>query len=189
MVVADPSHLHKLYSQNGDDGYLYPFLNPLLLAVCRRVVELGDAAASHSTAPMREPTSPRSIRDAARQALERSVQVASASLQGSEWHNAASAPYAVADALWPLANLLWRIYAARRLHTQAAELAKTFRNLTPSEEVRLEARGGGMSAGTLAETYYWRGRLGVVLLDFRWAKGWLEKAWGLCPEDAWSQRR
>ncbi len=176
-----------MYSQNGDDGYLYPFLNPLVISVCRRVVELGDVAASYSTSPMREQSSPRSIRDAARLALERSVQVASASLQGAEWRQAMEADFAVADALWPLANLLWRIYAARRLHTQAAELAKTFSNLVPSEEVRLQARG--TSEGTLAESYYWRGRLGIVLLDFRLARWWLEKAWGVAPEEGWQQRR
>ncbi|GMK56778.1 hypothetical protein CspeluHIS016_0306180 [Cutaneotrichosporon spelunceum] len=177
-MLSIHSNLHKLYSQ--DDG-AYAFSTPLVLGLCRRVVELGDIAAAASTAPMREPSSPRSIRDAARQALERTMQVASAPVS----QDTAEAQYTPADALWPLANLLWRIYAARRLHTQAAELAKTFRNLSPSEEVRL-ARG--VPASALAETCYWRGRLGIVLLDFRLARWWLEKAWALCP-DAWQQRR
>ncbi|CAK9780153.1 hypothetical protein CC85DRAFT_260142 [Cutaneotrichosporon oleaginosum] len=188
-ILAVHSHLRKLYSQNGDEGYLYPFLNPLMIAVCRRVVQVGDIAASYSTASMREQSSPRSIRDGARQALERSIQVASAALQGPEWNQASRADYTVADALWPLANLLWRMYAARRLHTQAAELAKTFSNLVPSEEERLRARGHVLSTGTLAESYYWRGRLGIVLLDFRLARRWLEKAWGVAPDDGWKQRQ
>lgn len=81
------------------------------------------------------------------------------------------------------------MYAQRRLHTQATELDKTFRALVPSEESRLETRGGYISAAAVAESYYWRGRLGIVLLDFRGAKRWLDRAWRLAPADAWQQRR
>lgn len=138
---------------------------------------------------MRDQASPRGIRDAARLALEKSIQVSSASLQGPEWRSTAEADYNVTDALWPLANLLWRVYAGRRLHQQATELAKTIRNLTPSEDIRLAARGRLVSAGTLAESYYWRGRQWIVVLEFKNARYWLEKAWGMAPEDGWSQRR
>jgi hypothetical protein len=41
----------------------------------------------------------------------------------------------------------------------------------------------------ICESYYWRGKLGVVLLDMRNAKYWLDKAWRFCPEDAWQQKR
>lgn len=81
------------------------------------------------------------------------------------------------------------MYAQRRLHTQATELEKTFRALQPPEEKRLAARGGYISAADVAESYYWRGRLGVVLLDFRGAEKWLNKALHLAPADAWQQRR
>jgi hypothetical protein len=77
----------------------------------------------------------------------------------------------------------------RKLHTQATELSKTFSVIQPSEEKRIAARGYHIPQTAVAESYYWRGRLGVVLLEIRGARSWLEKAWKMCPEEAWQQRR
>ncbi|BEI99806.1 hypothetical protein CcaverHIS631_0408490 [Cutaneotrichosporon cavernicola] len=83
------------------------------------------------------------------------------------------------DIKWPIASILSTVLIF------ATELAKTLSNLSPSEQVRITR---GVPAGVLAESYYWRGRLGIVLLDFRLARGWLDKAWSVCP-DGWQQRR
>lgn len=61
--------------------------------------------------------------------------------------------------------------------------------MQPSEKSRLESRGHVVARTDVCESYYWRGRLGVVLLDMRNAKWWLDKAWAMCPPDAWQQRR
>ena len=112
------------------------------------------------------------------------------------------------DILWPLANILWRIYASvrparrsrlasraeskrrsqRKLHTQSTELQKSLSAMTPPEEKRLSSRASFVRQTDVCQSFYWRGRLGVVLLDMRNARYWLEKSWGICP-DVWQQRR
>lgn len=79
--------------------------------------------------------------------------------------------------------------AQRKLHTQATDLSKIFAGIQPPEGKRLAARGHCIPLTAVAESYYWRGRIGVVLLEMRMAHRWLEKAWDMCPEEAWQQRR
>lgn len=110
-------------------------------------------------------------------------------MNAAEWNSELNRNDSVGDIVWELGNILWRQYAQRRLHQQATELAKTFGALQPSESTRLEGRGFMLAQSTLAQSYYWRGRLGVVLLDFRQSRDWLERAWKACPEDGWQQRR
>lgn len=180
---TDTSELQKLYETQDSEGYTNAYLSPIMLTICKRVASLSHTAASLSNEPIRSDDSARSIRDIARQALERTLRICDSRDDDPR------GDFAVGDILHALANILWRMYAQRHLHTQAAELDKRFRGLQPSEEVRLEQRGDFISAAIVAESYYWRGRLGVVLLDFRTAAWWLEKAWRLAPVDAWKQRR
>ncbi|KAL1410580.1 hypothetical protein Q8F55_004593 [Vanrija albida] len=189
-MVAVHVELHKLYSsQDGDGGYAYPCLNGLVVEVCHRLVELSAAAAALSTAPIRDEHSARQIKDTTRQCIERSLQVSASHMPASEWAAELNRNDSVGDILWELGNILWRQYAGRKLHQQATELAKTFGALQPSEGSRLEGRGFMVAQSTLAQSYYWRGRLGVVLLDFRQSRDWLDRAWRNCPDGAWQQQR
>lgn len=77
----------------------------------------------------------------------------------------------------------------RQLHTQATELIRTIASLSPAEDKRINARANDLRPTDICQSYYWRGRLGVKLLDMRGAKFWLDKAWGWCPSDSWQQRR
>lgn len=61
--------------------------------------------------------------------------------------------------------------------------------LQPHEEKRLNSRGTRISACDVCQSWYWRGRIFVILLNTRRAKHWLDKAWGAAPPDAWQQRR
>ncbi|KAL7420838.1 hypothetical protein Q5752_004791 [Cryptotrichosporon argae] len=189
-LVAAHTEANKLYATTAPDGgYAYPFLNSLILGLARALVRLSAHAASLSPHPIRDPRSPRQIRDTTRQAIERSLQVASSPMTEAEWAAEVGRSASVADALWPLANVLWRIYAQRKLHTQATELIKSLSSLSPAEDKRLAARAHAVAQTAVAESYYWRGRLGVVLLDPRNAKYWLDKAWAFCPPGAAAQRR
>jgi excinuclease UvrABC nuclease subunit len=91
-----------------------------------------------------------------------------------------------------LGDLFITVQAAndqRKLHTQAAELIKTFQSMQPAEGKRLVSRANWIRNTDVCQSYYWRGKLGVTLLDMRNAKYWLDKSWKFCPEDAWKQRR
>jgi hypothetical protein len=68
-------------------------------------------AASLSTAPARDARSSRSIKDTTRQTIERSFQVASSTAASNEWEEIVGRAHVVGDVIWPLANILWRIYA------------------------------------------------------------------------------
>ena len=155
------------------------------------------------------------------------MQVAASSTSDTDRTEGIEREYVIGDNLWPLANILWRIYAEvspyvldkspippllgqpfpleqrlsqdmfqadahpakRKFHTQATELQKTLSTLLPHEEKRLFSRSRYIRQTDVCQSYYWRGRLGVVLLDMRGAKYWLDKAWGVCPDGAWQQRR
>ena len=68
-------------------------------------------------------------------------------------------------------------------------MQKTLSAMNPPEEKRLASRGLYIKAKDVCQSYYWRGKLGVVLLDMRGAKYWLDKAWAVCPTGSWQQRR
>lgn len=106
---ADRSELQKLYGTSDAQGYAYPFLNQLILAICRTLVSISHVAASASTKPIRDHASPRGIKDATRQAVEKTMQVASAHMDGGEWGR--QGQDGVGDILWALGNILWRLYA------------------------------------------------------------------------------
>lgn len=180
---------NRLYATSSDSTYAYPFLNPLILNLARSLVRRSSRAAFLSHHPPRSPRSPRSIRDLTRQTIERSMQVAASSTSDTDRTEGIEREYVIGDNLWPLANILWRIYAERKFHTQATELQKTLSTLLPHEEKRLFSRSRYIRQTDVCQSYYWRGRLGVVLLDMRGAKYWLDKAWGVCPDGAWQQRR
>ncbi|ORY32307.1 hypothetical protein BCR39DRAFT_464718 [Naematelia encephala] len=182
---------NKLYSQTTPDtGHLHAQMNPLILSLCKRLYMLSERAAKASPHPPRHSLSPRSIRDQTRQVVEKSMQVAQSNVQPGLWdEQQANGRALVGDGAWALANLLWRIYAERKLHTQASALGRTFENMRPTEERRLAARGHLIRLTDVCQSYYWRGRLGVVLLDARGAKYWFDKAWSICPSSAFKQRR
>jgi hypothetical protein len=77
----------------------------------------------------------------------------------------------------------------RRLHQQSVELVKNVTSLSPHEDKRLATRGLHVRQTDLCGSYYWRGRVFVILLEMRQAKFWLDKAWKMCPEGASQQRR
>ncbi|WVQ97325.1 hypothetical protein IAU59_004436 [Kwoniella sp. CBS 9459] len=187
---------NKLYAVSNDDGtYAHAFLNPLIVALAKLFVKASNKAAATSTLPLRHPNSARSIRDSTRQTIERSMQIANSNMSESEWNVAGNQQHAVGDIVWALGNVLFRIYAERKLHTQAADLSKTLSSLSPAEDKRLSSRGYFVPATEVCQSYYWRGKLGVVLLDMRGAKYWLDKAWRYCPgtdihgRECWDQRR
>ncbi|OWZ64837.1 hypothetical protein C366_05935 [Cryptococcus neoformans Tu401-1] len=186
------SEANKIFGLSDTEGSAsYAFLNPLIKRLSQKVSQSSDAAASLSTYPLRHPKSARSIRDATRQLIERSMQIASVPMSELEWNNAREQQHAVGDIIWPLANELFRIYAQRKLHTQSTELQKSLHNLIPPEDERLTSRRNSIRATDVCQSYYWRGKLGVVLLDMRGAVFWLQKAWTTCPQDTsgWKQRR
>lgn len=130
------------------------------------------------------------------------MQIASVPMSEVEWNNARDQQHAVGDIIWPLANELFRIYAQvrqsvsitsaiaankptpkRKLHTQSTELQKSLHNLIPPEDERLASRQRSIGVTDVCQSYYWRGKLGVVLLDMRGAAFWLQKAWATCPQD------
>ncbi|WWD17899.1 hypothetical protein CI109_102344 [Kwoniella shandongensis] len=183
---------NKLYGMTNQDGqYIHAFLNPLILILAKNLVKVSSRAASLSTLPLRHPKSARSIRDATRQVIERSNQIATSNMTESEWNEFANSEHLVGDTVWGLANVLFRIYSERKLHTQSTELQKTLDKLLPREEKRLTSRGHLIPQTEVCQSYYWRGKLGVVLMDMRRAEGWLDRAWAVCPDDkgAWKQRR
>lgn len=108
-MLANVSELQKLYSTSDAQTYAYPFLNHLILAVCRTLVNISHVAASASTKPIRDHASPRGIKDATRQAIEKTMQVASSHMDSGEWGK--QGQDAVGDILWALGNILWRLYA------------------------------------------------------------------------------
>lgn len=120
------------------------------------------------------------------------------------------ADYTIGDNIWPLSNILFRIYSQvslhsgqkveaevgwsvlmrqRKLHAQSVAQIRAISKMNPSEEDRLSKRGGYLSQADLAESYYWRGKIGVVLLDFRNAKRYLDQAMELCPVAGYDQKR
>lgn len=103
--------LHALYAVQVDGAYANAFLNSLVLTVSRRLVALSVEAAAQSTLPIREAASPRSIKDATRQAIEKSMQVSACHMGEGEWAIEAHKSESVGDIMWPLANILWRLYA------------------------------------------------------------------------------
>ncbi|EAL21817.1 hypothetical protein CNBC5190 [Cryptococcus deneoformans B-3501A] len=186
------SEANKIFGLSDAEGSTsYAFLNPLIKHLSQKISQSSDAAASLSTYPLRHPKSARSIRDATRQLIERSMQIASVPMSELEWNNAREQQHAVGDIIWPLANELFRIYAQRKLHTQSTELQKSLHNLIPPEDERLTSRQNSIRVTDVCQSYYWRGKLGVVLLDMRGAVFWLQKAWATCPQDTsgWKQRR
>ncbi|KAK8865915.1 hypothetical protein IAR55_001063 [Kwoniella newhampshirensis] len=183
---------NKLYAMSRADGaYIHAFMNPLIVILAKGLVQLSSRAASLSTLPLRHGKSARSIRDATRQVIERSNQIATSNMTETEWNEGVGQQHVVGDVIWSLANVLFRIYAERKLHTQSTELQKTLHNLVPREEKRIASRGHLIPQTEVCQSYYWRGKLGVVLLDMRGAKYWLDKALGVCPELqlGWKQRR
>ncbi|WVF70602.1 hypothetical protein IAT40_005394 [Kwoniella sp. CBS 6097] len=189
---------NKLYGMSNDDGsYPHAFLNPLIVNLAKMLVKASNQAAEYSSLPLRHPQSARSIRDSTRQTIERSMQIANSNVSESEWNATGNQQHVVGDIVWALGNVLFRIYAERKLHTQAADLSKTLSSLSPAEDKRLSSRGYVIPATDLCQSYYWRGKLGVVLLDMRGAKYWLNKAWKFCPgsgsdvhgQEGWNQRR
>lgn len=189
-LVGLYNEANKLYGTTSGDGrYVNAHLIPVILALAKELVRVSQYTASLSTLPPRDSRSPRSIRDTTRQTIERSMQIASTSFPDAEWYAQSSQPAVVGDLIWPLANILWRIYAARKLHTQAAELIKTFSSLTPAEDKRLSSRSRAVKTTEVCQSYYWRGRLGVVLLEMRNARYWLDKAWRTCPQQSYQQNR
>ena len=121
-----------------------------------------------------------------------------------EWAQNARAEHSVGDIIWPLANILWRTYsevscrdiawwteltAQRKLHSQAVEIEKHIVRLVPSEDVRMRDRAPILRQTDICESFYWRGKVQVVLLNMREAKQWLDKAWLTCPESSHIQRR
>ncbi|RSH92915.1 hypothetical protein EHS25_008361 [Saitozyma podzolica] len=184
------SEANRLYGMSSSDGpHLHAFLNPLILILARSLVQKASTAASLSTVPARDARSSRSIKDTTRQTIERSFQVASSAATSNEWEDIVGREHVVGDVIWPLANILWRIYAERRLHQQSLELCKSITSLTPHEDKRLASRGRVIRQTDLSQSYYWRGRVFVILLEMRQAKFWLDKAMRMCPQGAWQQRR
>lgn len=209
-MLIDDSDANRLYGMiSPEEGHYYPFMNNVILQFARTLLqscekasgqsrhsEMNEAhqhdstqAASLSTQQPRSSTSARSIRDTTRQTIEKSFQITSAPLTEADWFDVQNRTYAVGDIIWPLANILWRIYAQRRLHSQAAELLRSLENLKPHENKRLTARAEFVLPADLCQTYYWRGRILLVLLSYRPACDYLEKAFATCPETAWKQRR
>lgn len=191
------SRLQQIYSEankifglpDTEPSASYAFLNPFIKSLSQKVRQSSDAAASLSTYPLRHPKSARSIRDATRQLIERSMQIASVPMSEVEWNNARDQQHAVGDIIWPLANELFRIYAQRKLHTQSTELQKSLHNLIPPEDKRLASRQRSIRVTDVCQSYYWRGKLGVVLLDMRGAAFWLQKAWATCPQDTSGEKQ
>ncbi|WVQ85670.1 hypothetical protein IAT38_007836 [Cryptococcus sp. DSM 104549] len=185
---------NRLYAMSTPGGkYLHPFMNRLIAILAKLLVRVSSRAASSSSLPIRHARSARSIRDTTRQLIERSMQVASSHMSAEEWRAAEGEEHVVGDAVWPLANVLFRIYSERKLHSQATDLGRTLEHLQPPESARLASRGAYIARTDLCQSYYWRGALGVVLLEIRRAQVWLEKAWEMCPEgpngEGWVQRR
>ncbi|EIW72458.1 hypothetical protein TREMEDRAFT_25778 [Tremella mesenterica DSM 1558] len=189
-LVGVYTEVNKLYAQTSSEGvHLHPHLNPIILSLAKQLVSISNQAAASSPFSPRHDRSARSIRDTTRQIIERSFQVSSTSLSDSEWVGCMGRDVLVGDIMWGLANVLWRIYAARKLHTQAADLVRTFAALQPAEEKRIHARPQRIPQTDICQAHYWRGRLGVVLLDMRNGRHWLDKAWEWCPSECWQQRR
>lgn len=132
------------------------------------------------------------------------MQICAAAVPASEWEEQQGRECMVGDVVWGLSAVLWRIYAEvstsddphlaaydvqRKLHSQATELDRTMSALQPHEEKRLGSRGRQVSAADVCQSWYWRGRIFVILLSTRRAKHWLDKAWGVCPANAAQQRR
>ncbi|ORX35961.1 hypothetical protein BD324DRAFT_629669 [Kockovaella imperatae] len=181
---------NRLYGMTGSDGgFIHAFMNPFMVMLCRHLIRTAKTAAAVSPHPPRSNLSSRSIRDTTRQTIEKTFQISSSVVSEGDWAASTSHQYLVGDIVWPLANMLWRIYAERKLHTQASGLAKTLGSLTPPENKRVSSRAMSLHQTDLCESYYWRGKLGVVLLDMRNAKFWLDKAWQMCPSDCHQQQR
>ncbi|WWC66245.1 uncharacterized protein I206_100146 [Kwoniella pini CBS 10737] len=183
---------NKLYAMTNNDGQqIHAFMNPLMVILAKSLVKVSNHAALLSTLPLRHPKSSRSIRDSTRQVIERSLQISNTTTSESDWNANSNQQYLVGDIIWDLSIILFRIYAERKLHSQSAELSRTLESLSPHENKRLTARGQNITSTTICQSYYWRGRIRLVLLDFRQAKYWLDKAWGMVPKDqqGWKQRR
>ncbi|WWC58748.1 uncharacterized protein I303_101292 [Kwoniella dejecticola CBS 10117] len=186
------SEANKLYTMTNEDGrHLHAFMNPMIVSLAKTLVEVSHHAASLSTLPLRNSKSARSIRDATRQVIERSMQISNANMTESDWNAYSNQQYMVGDIVWDLSDILFRIYAERKLHSQSAELSRTLESLTPHENKRFAARGQIVPSTTICQSYYWRGKIRLILLEFRQAKYWLDKAWNFAPKDqqGWKQRR
>jgi hypothetical protein len=107
--MANDSELQKLYGTSDAQGYAFPFLNQLILAICRTLVSISHVAANASTKPIRDHASPRGIKDATRQAIEKTMQVSSAHMDSAEWGR--QGQDGVGDIMWAVGNILWRLYA------------------------------------------------------------------------------
>ncbi|WVW82279.1 hypothetical protein I302_104285 [Kwoniella bestiolae CBS 10118] len=186
------SEANKLYAMTDDDGtHIHAFMDPLIVNLARILVQVSNHAAALSTLPLRHPKSSRSIRDATRQVIERSMQISNTSMNEGEWNINCRGQHMVGDVVWDLGNILFRIYAERKLHSQSAELSRTLESLTPHEQKRFASRGEIIPSTTICQSYYWRGKMRLILLDFRQSKYWLDKAWSIVPRDqsGWTQRR
>ncbi|WRT64128.1 uncharacterized protein IL334_001057 [Kwoniella shivajii] len=182
---------NKLYGMTNEYGYIHAFMNPLIVKLAKSLVVKSNRAASVSNLPLRDPKSSRSIRDTTRQVIERSMQISNTTMTESDWNSTYNQQHLVGDIVWELGNILFRIYAERKLHTQAAELSRSLESLTPHEQKRFSSRGQIVPATVICQNYYWRGRIRLILLDFRTAKYWLDKAWNIVPQNqhSWNQRR
>ncbi|KAK6905691.1 hypothetical protein I203_106521 [Kwoniella mangroviensis CBS 8507] len=186
------SEANKLYGMTNDDGtHIHAFMNPLIINLARTLVKVSNNAAALSTLPLRHPKSSRSIRDATRQVIERCMQISNTSMTESDWNFNCTQQHMVGDIVWELGNILFRIYAERKLHSQSAELSRTLESLTPHEQKRFASRDEIVASTTICQSYYWRGKIRLILLDFRQSKYWLDKAWSIVPKDqnGWKQRR
>ncbi|KAK4686265.1 hypothetical protein P7C73_g3867, partial [Tremellales sp. Uapishka_1] len=187
-VYTDANRLYG-FSTPTSSGYLYPCLNPFIVNIAKLLCKLSTQAARLSTLPGRDPRSSRSIRDQTRQIIERSTIISRSDQTETEWSELAAKDHIVGDNVWILSNILFRIYAERKLHTQATELVKHLESMSPREEKRIASRPRPVRPTDLCQSYYWRGRLGVILLNMNGAKYWLDKSWRLLPSTARQQRR
>lgn len=99
--------------------------------------------------PIKNPRSPRNIRDTTRQTLERSMQIASANYSADDWSRATSQGEVVGDIMWKLGNMLWRIFAQ-------VSLASRRRSDRASKADAMSASITYPSGGTHADVHPYR---------------------------------
>jgi len=141
--------------------------------------------------------------DRVRQTIERTFAIASSPIAPEKWPEVSRQQYILSDNIWAIADVLWRLYRSvrsssrseltthhqRLLTSQSERLDRNILALSPSEDERMRTRAHVLDVKDICEAYYWRGKLQVKLLNFRIAKGWLDKAWDTCPAQAYNQRR
>jgi hypothetical protein len=139
--------------------------------------------------------------------------VASSAATSNEWEDIVGREHVVGDVIWPLANILWRIYAEvseRRCPLSCCLKASSgadadlcpappastipralqvhhLAHATRGQTARFP-RSGHPADGSFPELLLARPGV-VILLEMRQAKFWLDKAMRMCPQGAWQQRR